>query len=528
MLSRSIDMSITRYALLVVVFISTIILASAVPSSPAAAIASDPKMFVSGDNTFYGYARAGEKISANFVKSSQVEPLGLGAHVITVSLEGPGLERQTCTINPTVATGAGCGFTDVIAPETGVYKIDFALPNDATVYDQVSPTVRWGRNMFSWNITIKDTADAAKAGRVWSELYAIRQPIQPEFATDLLYYYMSEDGYLYRATYKGYNGQISTLSADAFGIRQNKTCRSAYQSIQVDDTKLSPSFGECGGSYKLFFEQPAGELPQSAKRWDGKTEWVSPAINRPVIDGLKFDVNSSSDMQSGNITYVLKNYIGQYDIKIDTNDDGNFDATEDIKITHKIDKLTSDKQQIAFDGINGDGQPIPKSQKIRVKIDIARVAEIHLVNADVEGRTGGIELVRLSGDNAPTYRVCWNDTQLRPIANKGLETPKVDGRECPLSQGGVHGWAYGTDSWGDVRYIDNWIYASARVDGVAEIKYPSDQTEVAGVSVNRQQKQIIAFAVIGVVAVLAIIGAVVGVKIHNHRKLMKQFQPPKF
>lgn len=528
MVSRSLHTQTIRYIIVALTFFCCLGLLSVVRSNSASAITSDPKMFVSGDNTFYGYARAGEKISANFVKSSQVEPLGLGAHPITVSIEGPGLERQACTISPTVVTGAGCGFTDVVAAETGVYKIDFALPKEATIYDQVSPTVRWGRNMFSWNITIKDSANAVKAGRVWSELYAIRQPIQPEFATDLLYYYMSEDGYLYRATYKGYNGQISTLSADAFGIRQNKTCRSAYQSIQVDDTKLSPSFGECGGSYKLFFEQPAGELPQSAKRWDGKTEWVSPAINRPVIDGLTFDVDQSADMQAGKITYALKNYIGQYDIKIDTNDDGNFDATEDIKITHKIDKLTSDRQEITFDGINGDGQPIPKSQKIRVKIDIARVAEIHLVNADVEGRTGGIELVRLSGDNAPTYRVCWNDTQLKPIANKALETSKVDGRECPLSQGGVHGWAYGTDSWGDVRYIDNWIYASARVDGTAEIQYPSEAAEIAGVSVNRQQKQVIAFGVIGVIAVLGVVGAIVGVKIHNHRKLMKQFQPPKF
>lgn len=527
-MSRFFDsMPYARLLILVFTVVGVAGLLSTAMASPASAIASDPKMFISGDNTFYGYARAGEKISANFSKSSQVEPLGLGAHAVTVTLDGPGLEQKSCTISGSVANGGGCGFTDVVAPETGVYRIDFALPGTATVYDQVSPTVKWGRNMFSWNISIKDST-AEKTGRVWSELYAIRQPIQPEYVTDLLYYYMSEAGYLYRATYKGYNGQISTLSADAFGIRQNKSCKSAYQSIQVDNARMSPSFGECGGSYKLFFEQPAGELPTTAKRWDGKDEWVSPKISRPIIEGLTFTPDEASDAQSGKITYTLKNYVGQYEIKIDTNDDGNYDSTDDIKITHKLDKLTSEKQEIIFDGTNGDGQPISKSQKIGIKVDIAKVAEIHLVSADVEGRTGGIELVRLSGDNAPTYRICWNDTELSGIDNKGLETPKLDGRDCPSSQKGIHGWGYGTGSWGDVRYIDNWIYASARVDGTSEIRYPEESGVVAGIVGNQQQRQVIAVGVLVVVAILVGVGVAVGLKIRKHHKALKQFEPPKF
>lgn len=491
------------------------------------AIASDPKMFISSDNTFYAYAKAGEKISANFAKSNQVEPVGLGAHTITVAIDGPGLERRTCTIAPTVPTGGGCGFSDIVAPQTGIYRIDFSLPDNATIYDQVSPSVRWGRNMFSWEVVVKDSV-SEKPGRVWSELYAIRQPNQSEYLTDLEYYYMSEAGYLYRATYKGYNGQISTLSADAFGVRQNNGCRSAYQSIQVDDTKMSPSFGECGGSYKLFFEQPAGDLPTVATRWDNKKEWVSPAINRPVIEGLTFTPNESSIAQSGTISYTLKNYVGQYEIKIDTNNDGNYDSTDDIKITHKLDALTSEKQEITFDGTNGDGQPIAKSQEIGIKVDIAKVAEIHLVSADVEGRTGGIELVRLSGDNAPTYRICWNDTQLKRLSANNLETPKLDGRDCPSSQKGVHGWLYATDSWGDARYIDNWIYALARVDGTSEIHYPEQSGIVADIAGNRQQRQVIAIGLIVVVAVLVGVGVFVGVKIRKHRNQLKRFEPPKF
>ncbi len=501
--------------------ISTTIFALAGVHS-AGAISSDPKMFISGDNTFYAYVKAGEKISASFSKSGQVEPLGLTAEAVTVTLDGPSLPQQKCTIDKTVAVGGGCGFKDVVAPQTGVYRIDFKLPATATLYQQVSPTVRWNRNMFSWNVTVSEGA-VAKAGRVWSEQYAIRQPIQPEYATDLLYYYMSENGYLYKATYKGYNGQISTLAADAFGIRTNNTCKSAYQSITVDDAKMSPSFGQCGGSYKLFFEQPSGDLPELAKRWDDKQEWVRPSINRPIVGGLKFNSDASTDIQAGKIFYTLKNYVGQYEIKIDTNNDGNYDATEDIKITHRLDKISNDTQEIKFDGIDGDGQPIPKSQTIGIKINIAKIAEIHLVNADVEGRAGGLELVRLSGDNAPTFGMCWDDTKLESLTSTALATDKPDGRSCPSSQGGVHGWRYGTGAWGDMRYIDDWAYAAAKVDGTAEIHYPEAQMTAAATTPERRN---IGLIIAGVTGILAMIGVFVAVRIWRHHRALKKYQPP--
>lgn len=483
------------------------LLAFAMPAS-VGAVKSDPKMFVSGDNTFYVYAKSGEKLSAYFTKSSQVEPLGLPSEDIKVTLTGPDAAAQTCVLAKSLAPGQGCGFRDVVVPKTGVWKIEFSLPSSAQLYPQVSPTVRWGRNMFSWDISVKD-ATGEKAGRLWSELYAVRQPIDPQYVTDLQYYYISESGYLYRATYKGFNGQIATFSADAFGIREGKSCASAYQSIEVTDTRMTPSFGECGGSYKLFFEQPSGDLPASAARWDGESDWVRPRVSRPVAGDLRFTPTESiDDALSGTIRFTLKNYVGQFNVRIDTNNDGNYEAREDVKIVHRINKLDSGDQVVEFNGLDGFGEPIARDQRIGIKIDITKTAEIHLVNADVEGRTGGIELVRLSGANAPSARMCWNDTSLAPVA-EALMTKTLDGRNCPQSTGGVHGWAYGTGAWGDVRYIDDWAYAAADVDGTVELKYPAENEAAAVADSANKNMGMIAAASAGIIVTIVVVALII-------------------
>lgn len=482
----------------------------------AGALPSNKKMFVSGDNEFFIYAKGGEKITANFIRSDQREPGGIPPEDIAVMLEGPDLQPQRCTLLKAVAIGEGCGFSNLLAPKTGVYKLSFKLPDTARLYAEVSPNVRWGGNLFSWNIAVADET-GVKTGRIWSELYAVRQPEPAEFAADFTYYYMSENGFLYKASYKGYNGQISMLSADAVGMRVGDKCESAYRSIEVSDPNTSPSLGACGGSYKLFFEQPAGDLPQSAKRWDGKDEWVSPSISRPVVGDLRFEGDKNGDTQSGKIKFTLKNFVGQYKVKVDVNDDGNYDATEDIKFARAMKKLDGGTQEITFNGIDGDGKAIPASQRIGIKIQIEKLAEIHLVNADVEGRTGGVEIARLNGDNAPTTRMCWDDTELPALANTALMTKVLDGRNCPDSTGGAHGWAYATGGWGDARYIDDWAYALARVDGTAQVYYP--ENEAAVVAKQNGMNQGIIATIVGAVIVIGVVAFIVIMTIRRNRHL---------
>ncbi|MDB5176763.1 MAG: hypothetical protein JWN75_431 [Candidatus Saccharibacteria bacterium] len=477
----------------------------------ANALSSDPKLFISADNTFYAYVKAGETISAAFNRVNQDEPFDTTREDITITLDGPGMAQQKCIAPKSVPIGQGCTFAAQAAIKTGIWKIQFAIPATARTYQEVSPAVRWAKNLFNWNITVKG-ASGEQHGRVWTERYAIRQPAADNFIGDFVNYYISEDGYIYRATNRGYNGQISTLSADSVGIRSGDKCVSAYQSTEVGDTKFSPALGACGNSYKLFFEEPAGDLPTKADKWDDTSDWVRPNISRPSVSELHFTSDKSADQQSGKITFYLRNFIGQYQIKIDVDNDGSFDGQSDVVLNQQMKKLSNGLQEVRFSGVDKGGQIISPAQIIGVKVDITKVAEIHLVAADVEGRVGGLELVRLSGDNAPTTRICWNDTELPTLADESLMTKTLDGRDCPDSTGGLHGWAYATSSWGNARYVEDWVYASAKLEGNNQITYPEEKIAAA----NAAQKNW--WVVVLIVASVIVVGVISGVVISRKRR----------
>lgn len=477
-----------------------VVLASLLALLPVSvhALASNSKLFISADNTFYAYVKGGETVSAAFLRVNQDEPFDTVRGDVTVTIDGPGIQQKTCVIPKDVAVGQGCRFTPITADKSGIWRVQFSVPTSARTYMEVSPDVRWAKNLFSWDITINGDG-AEKHGRLWTERYAIRQPAPSSYLVDLTYYYISEDGYIYKAISRGYNGQISTLSADSIGIRSGKGCVSAYQSADVNSDKFSPALGSCGNAYKLFFEEPSGELPPAAKKWDNTSDWIRPNISRPSISELHFTSDKSNDQLSGKITYFLRNFIGQYEIKIDVDNDGSFDGQSDVVMHQQMKKLSNGLQSVHFDGVDKYGQIISPDSTIGIKVEITKVAEIHLVATDVEGRTGGLELVRLSGDNAPTTRLCWNDTELSPLADTLLITKDLDGRDCPVSTDGLHGWAYADFSWGNARYIDDWVYASAKLTGKNQIVYPDAEDKAAS---GARQNWLLIGGIIGFVLVL--------------------------
>ncbi len=488
----------------------------------ADALSSSSKQFISADNTFYAYVKGGESISAAFTRVNQDEPFDTVRGDVTVTLDGPEFATKTCVIPKDVAVGKGCTFAPQVATKSGIWRIQFAVPATARSYKEVAPDVRWAKNLFSWSVDVSG-ADGEEQGRVWTERYAIRQPVASSYLDDFVTHYISEDGYIYKAVNTGYNGQISTLSADSIGIRKGTECVSAYQSADVNSTTLSPALGTCGNAYKLFFEEPSGDLPPKANRWDDTSDWIRPNINRPSIAELHFTSDKSTDQLSGTISFFLRNFIGQYKIKIDVDNDGSFDGQSDVVMNEQMKKLSSGLQQIRFAGVDKDGQVIPISQKIGIKVEITKVAEIHLVATDVEGRTGGIELVRLNGDNAPTTKICWNDSELTPLADITLMTSKLDGRDCPDSIGGVHRWAYADASWGNARYIDDWAYASAKLLGNNKIVYPEDTAAASGIV--QRNWLVIVLAIVGSLVVVGGIVAAVVIRRKKNREL-QQIVPP--
>lgn len=487
---------------------------------PAAAFSSDGKQFISGDNTFYAYVRSGETLSADFVHVAFEEPLNTVQGPVTFVIDGPGVPEQRCVAPANVAVGQGCHFAAQTAVKSGIWRIQATAPDGAMVYDQAAPNAHWSKNWFNWSITVASGGTEQHA-RLWMQQYNLRQPPAVQYTDNLINYYVSQDGYIYRATELGYNGQISTLSADGIGNRLGTSCMPAYKSVEVGDTKASPTYGSCGSAYKMFFEQPTGDLPTSAPQWDGKTDWVLPNVNHPSISSLKFTSDGSPDQLSGTVSFVLHNFIGQYQVKIDVNNNGSFDEQNDVVLNEQVKTLSDNEQKIHFQGADKQGQVISPSASIGIEVVITKVAEIHLIAADVEGRTGGLELERLNGENAPTTRVCWNDSEL--ALTRTNTTPTSDGRDCPDGTGGVHKWAYDDNSWGNARYIDDWIFASATLNGTNKITYP-DVTATAA----KTTKNPIALLVAVAALVLLIIIVLVVVLRARHRRTHKppQLPPP--
>jgi len=490
-------------------------------SLPVAAYSSDGKQFINADNTFYAYVKSGETLSADFVRVAGDSAFDNIPGPVTFVIDGLGVAEQRCTAPANVAIGKGCHFAAQTASKSGIWRIQLIPPTNAKVYNEAAPNVHWGGSWFSWNITV-DAGTTEQHGRLWTEQYNLRQHADARYLDNLVNFYISEDGYIYKATEFGYNGQISTLSADGIGNRLGTSCVSAYESVEVGDATASPAYGTCGSSYKMFFEQPAGDLPTSAMQWDGKTtDWIRPNVNHPSISDLKFKSDGSNDQLSGTISFVLHNFVGQYQIKIDVDNNGGFDDQNDVVLNEQVKKLANGQQQIHFQGVDKQGQIISPSATIGIQVAITKVAEIHLTAADVEGRTGGLELVRLNGDNAPTTRLCWNDTGLA-LTTRTNTTPTSDGRDCPDSTGGLHSWGYDDNSWGNARYIDDWVYASAKLDGTNQIKYP-DVTVVATKTTRNPLALVVAITAF---ALLIIIILIVVIRARRHRMQKPPQLPP--
>lgn len=503
------------------VALALVVAALAGGATPVQAYQSDGKQFVSADNVFYAYVKAGEKLSASFLRDMHEEGIGSAPRAkITITIDAPGMKQQKCVLAADVAVGKGCVFPAKAAKQTGIWRISFLLPKSAPIYDEVSPAVRWGKNFFAWNITVLSNKDKEQTGRLWTERYAFRQPSGAAFIDDFKTYYISEDGYIYRAIEHGYNGQLSTLSADSIGIRRGDECISAYQSAETSDVDLSPALGVCGNKYKLFFEEPAGNLPASALL-DGKDEWIRPTISKPQVSELHFNADDSKDQLSGTISYFLHSFIGQYDIKIDVDNDGSFDGQNDVVLHQQMKQLDGGLQNVRFSGVDKTGHIIPPSATIGIKVEITKVAEIHFIASDVEGRRG-LEVVRLNGENAPTTKICWNDSALAALTNVTLMTEQVDGQSCPTSDGGVHGWPYNNQSWGNARFVEDWIYASVTPNGKNQIVYPE---ESEAVTKNRQTNWV-AIIAISAVALLVIVAIVVWLMRRGKGKGGNAPQPP--
>lgn len=443
------------------------VFAGIVPAVPASAESNVPTAGIRAENTFYAYVGAGESLDARFVQSGEFTS---GA-ATTVTVNRPGGAPVSCVIPATAPAGFTCGWSNLASPEPGIWSISY-LPTGG---------VQQGRYS-EWDISVRN-AGGEIPGRVWTEQLTILQP--RSIGIDIPLYYQAVTGDQYRATYLGFFGVDSSFSADAIGIRANGTCDVYYESALPRagaaglGTPHSVSAGECGPRYKIFFDEPSSDLPESAVRFDGTTDWILPEIVEPAVTDISFTPTSGS-VQAGTIAFAVEDFFGAMDVQIDANGNGTYDDPEDVTIPYSVVDGTG---SLDFDGVDGLGNPIPTDRQITVRAHLDRTGEIHFVNADVEARDRGIEVVSMRGSDAGNTTLYWDDSYIntQQAARCSALNGPVSAPNGVDSTGGVHSWTLCpagqksnpndgiSGSYGDVRLIQEWTYRVIDVERAATV-----------------------------------------------------------
>lgn len=379
--------------------------------------------------TFYAYAGDGETLDVDFSKFGNS---GTGLDTTFAITDAAGTVAYNCSVLAAAPAGTECATTGLTGP-AGVWTIQIAMTADENS--------NWSR--FDWDITVRD-AGTAQPGRVWTNKYIMLQTGD----LDLTYHLVNDSGYQYNVNLNGYNGIGSVIAANALGLTDAE-CTPLYQS--------GAGNSNCGPQYRIFFDEPDATLPATAPSAAGTLSVLPPVLSSDdlIVDDLTF-APGALNSANGTFTYsITDRFQGGYELQIDTDGNGSYSDAVDRVVELGADG--SGSYSYDFDGLDGEGVAIADCTLINARIFFGKVGEVHVLQNDVEGRAGGIEIIRTNGSGAPDSTIYWDDTTLSD--DRVTTTPQVDGTAGVDSTGGVHGWDYASpNGWGDARNIDDWAY----------------------------------------------------------------------
>lgn len=428
----------------------------------ALAVTNPPTGRLYADQTFYAYVGAGETLDVSFQQSAA------SSLPVEISVLDPtGLAAVSCVVPGSSANGVTCAETDLTSATAGVWTITYAPGNLNSRY--------------FFDIVVRNAADAAITGRVWTTRY---EQYQSGAATQS-YWVATREGYLYGLRLVNYGAVGSAVRANGFGLVQAGTCTPIYESAEgtsfgANGVFLDPSIEyseNCGDDYLLFFEAPDSALPAQAPSASGPM-WIRPAVVPPSSSNLRL-TESGPLTRAGDLEFDLTGVNGGYTVQLDVNADGDY--------TDPVDRIIPwgsppGAVSIPFDGLDGLGNAIGVCQPMNAQVVVDRVGEMHFVLEDAEqlgngaATAAGVQLTGLTpGVVAPNPRLYWDDTTLTTVGRQPGEpfdgpdgTNGLDTTTLPAGDG-AHGWRSG---WGDMRSIENWTYYQANAGAVAAIAAP--------------------------------------------------------
>lgn len=350
----------------------------------------------------YIYVKAGEQVKSTYTVRRAAATTSVNSG--TIQLFGPsGYVSPVLAIDGTSAVGAEFTLDGPIATTDGVWKVvmqnSFGAP---------------GGNLFiHWDIGTYSGA-TEQPGRAWTEVLFAAQASAAGQSDDITLYYLSNQGYVYRAMYRDYNGINSAFSTNSYGrVSAGNSCQSLYystaSSYPVAQDPTSRDSAACGGRYKVFLNNPLlSGMPASAVDASGNTHWLTSPIQATTLSDLAYDHGGANTM-AGDISVDVGNYAGNLFLRVDVNGDGDFTDAVDRTIQFSS---NGGATTVLFDGKDGAGVDIPLYTKLSFQVEADRKGEIHFIRSDAEMSGGGIEVQRLNGSSVQPTVLFWDDSLL--------------------------------------------------------------------------------------------------------------------
>lgn len=400
----------------------TSVLPMVIAAAPAEAAGTQDGVQARLDNTVFAYVRAGESLA--------VEGSPGGSIGTVTSPDG------------TITTGSG---TYGPATADGVWIVQL---------------ITQGSNQgYTWSVDVEANG-AVIPGRSWTNIDRVRQAGGAGNAVDLNYWIVNDTGYVYEVGLYGYNGVNSEIQANSVGWA-DADCVPTYTSYEYETEGVGsniPELPDCGETYRVFYEEPAADLPPSASSAEGAVTILPPVIGTSdlEVNDLAFAA-AAPGSAAGVFTYSIDpRFTGGYQLQIDVDGNGSYD--DDVDRVVRLGADGTGTYTYEFDGLDGNGDAIADCTPMNARIFFDKLGEVHIAQADVEGRSGGISITRLNGEGAPDSTIHWNDEGMP--GTRATTTPALVGSNVDSSTG-VHGWNYDTDGWGNARIIDDWAYLPA-------------------------------------------------------------------
>jgi uncharacterized repeat protein (TIGR01451 family) len=313
-------------------------------------------------------------------------------------------------------------------------------------------------------------------GRVWSYVWAFNAGgFAVANSTNQDYYVVVPGGvpgtnYVWQLDLNQFAGYVYELVANNRGVDSPNAATQNVRglSVPISGNSVSPQ-------YRMYLTYP-------------DQTFTKPTVG-PTISNLRFEDSAGEDntftpggtggIQDTGFFRFTSSLPGTYQIIIDTNNDGVFGDASGLDVQLRGDTDAVGNVSALWNGRNNAGAVLPVgTYNAQVK---AIVGEYHFIAGDVETSGPGSGLTineATSPSTTATTPVYWDDkTILGAAGTTTLPNGIVGGRHTwgTTSSGGAQG--SNGSSWGDLRYLDTFVYGSFSVGTIPAIISDGDDND---------------------------------------------------